>query len=333
VRIFRIAGLLIGLIAVLALAAGCSDDDEGDGGGGATTASSSNSNSAPASGGSAGADDVGAPVDVGPKTVAWVDLVGQASGASLVRESAADAAESLGWKFEAVDGGGDIQKTANLIDAAITRKVDAILVDAVPVQAIASQITKARDAGIDFVAISSGYDPNATFAINVQVAASSSTLGQYIAGRLKGEGKLIIVGTKTIPPAVLRESVLRATLSAFPGIEIVARHEVDLTDLVGDSQRGTVDMLQANSERHQAEVRRQALLRRIRGGWADARRGGQARWRGGRRSGVPPDRRGTRLDQHPQSVLRRREQADRPHLLARRELLVVRPDHGAGGGV
>lgn len=237
---FKAALLALAAVLVLALAA-CSGDDEGD-------ATEANTPPAQGTGGGASTGDVAEAADIPGQRVAYIDLVGAASGAQTIREAAEARAQDLGWTLEVSDAGGDVQRVANLIESAITQEVDAIVAVAVPVEAVSAQIQAAADAGIPYAAVNSGFDPNATFSQLTEEWAGASKAALYVANRLEGEGQVALVSSRVLATVTQREAAFRATLEAFPGIEIVARHEVDLTDLVGDSQRATNSILNGNPE-------------------------------------------------------------------------------------
>lgn len=238
------AVLLLAVLLALGIAA-CGGDDSDD----SEAAGTEENGAVEAEGGSVQTEtDLTEVVDVGERTIAYIDLVGQASGAQTIRAAAEEQAAEMGWTLETSDAGGDVASAADLIETAVTQEVDAIMGVAIPVAAIGTQIERAVEAGIPYAAVNSGFDPNATFSQLTQEWAGASTEALYIANRLESAGEVAIISNTTLQTVQQREAAFRSTLQAFPEIEIVANHEVDLTDLVGDAQSATADIIRANPE-------------------------------------------------------------------------------------
>ena len=76
----------------------------------------------------------------------------QAASCVDAGNAAAEAAKSLGWEAEVIDGGGTPQAFARAYDTAMGRKPDAIIGIAVPAAAVANKLEAAKKAGVITVA-------------------------------------------------------------------------------------------------------------------------------------------------------------------------------------
>ncbi len=227
---------LIGAAAAVALAAGAC--------GSLTTtpapspASPAASPSAAASAGaSAAASAAASPSPGGAKTIGVVSLAANNGGSSRMIAAMKQAAGPLGWTIQVVDTAGDPGKVAAAVSSFTTAKVDGIVVDILDPSALSTQIAAAKAAGIPFISVNSNdYDPN----VSSQIVANPFDVGAqeatYIADRLGRKGNVAMLAFSAATNIRLRQAGFEAALSAYPGIKIVEKHELDVAKALDDAQ-------------------------------------------------------------------------------------------------
>ena len=139
--------VLLAVLAVTALVvAAC---------GGGSNKSSSSSGSTAASGG--GTQSVSQTQGSG-LTIAMVTHSDEGSFWSVVKKGAQQAAQDEGVKLIWSPSNNDPQKEAQLIDAAVSQKVDGLAVSVPNASAIKDSLAKAKAAGIPIITLNSGAD-------------------------------------------------------------------------------------------------------------------------------------------------------------------------------
>ena len=108
---------------------------------------------------------------------------------SVVKKGAQQAANDEGVKLIWSPSNNDPQKQAQLIDAAVSQKVDGLAVSVPNVDAIKGSVRKARDAGIPIITLNSGGADNyKTLGAITQVGQDETVAGQAAGARFKSEG-------------------------------------------------------------------------------------------------------------------------------------------------
>jgi simple sugar transport system substrate-binding protein len=176
----RLGSFLVAVLALAALvAAGC---------GGNSNKNSSGTSASTASGG-------GSTVDLtqgSNLTFAMVTHSDEGSFWSVVKKGAQQAAKDEGVKLIWSPSNNDPQKEAQLIDAAVSQKVDGLAVSVPNVDAIKGSLAKAKAAGIPIITLNSGAE-------DFQKLGAITHVGQTetIAGKAAGE-KLKAAGVKKV---------------------------------------------------------------------------------------------------------------------------------------
>ena len=168
------------LLAVLAVAAlvvaAC---------GGGSNKSSSSSGSTAASGG--GTQSVSQTQGSG-LTIAMVTHSDEGSFWSVVKKGAQQAAQDEGVKLIWSPSNNDPQKEAQLIDAAVSQKVDGLAVSVPNASAIKDSLAKAKAAGIPIVTLNSGADDFKSLGAITHVGQTETIAGKAAGARLKADG-------------------------------------------------------------------------------------------------------------------------------------------------
>jgi simple sugar transport system substrate-binding protein len=173
------ARLLLAVLAATALvAAAC-------GGGGNSASSSSSSGSSSSAGG--GTQSVNQTQGSG-LTFAMVTHSDEGSFWSVVKKGAQKAAQDEGVKLIWSPSNNDPQKQAQLIDAAVSQKVDGIAVSVPNASAIKGSLAKAKAAGIPIVTLNSGAEDFESLGAITHVGQTETIAGKAAGAKLKAAG-------------------------------------------------------------------------------------------------------------------------------------------------
>jgi simple sugar transport system substrate-binding protein len=172
----QLAGrLLVVVLALTALvAAGC-------GGGNKSTSSSGNASQ------SGGGSQVNLTQGSG-LTFAMVTHSDESTFWTVVKKGAQAAAQAEGVKLVWSPANNDPQKEAQLIDAAVSQKVDGLAVSVPNADAIKGSLAKAKAAGIPIVTLNSGADQFKALGAITHVGQDEAIAGKAAGERFKSEG-------------------------------------------------------------------------------------------------------------------------------------------------
>src|SRR5215218_1655006 len=176
----RVRVVLLALLMVLGLSAfavACGGDDDGD------------------EGGSPAAKD---DVDLTQGQDVTIAVITHGSGDSfwaVAKKGAEDAGEQLGVTVKYSESSNDPQKQAQLIDSAVTEKVDGIATSAPNPDAIRDSLKKATAAGIPIITLNSGAEDYQDLGAITHVGQTESIAGEGAGAKLKEAGakKLLCV--------------------------------------------------------------------------------------------------------------------------------------------
>src|SRR4051812_4584782 len=120
-------------------------------------------------------------------TFAMVTHSDEGSFWSVVKKGAEQAAEDEGVKLIWSPANNDPQKEAQLIDAAVSQKVDGLAISVPNADAIRSSVQKARDAGIPIITLNSGLDDYQQLGAITHVGQTEGLAGEAAGKRLKDD--------------------------------------------------------------------------------------------------------------------------------------------------
>jgi simple sugar transport system substrate-binding protein len=106
----------------------------------------------------------------------------------VVKKGAEQAAKDEGVKLIWSPSNNDPQKEAQLIDAAVSQKVDGLAVSVPNADAIKGSLAKAKAAGIPIVTLNSGETDSKALGAFTHVGQDESVAGKAAGARLKSEG-------------------------------------------------------------------------------------------------------------------------------------------------
>jgi simple sugar transport system substrate-binding protein len=173
VHILLTAMLVLGLAAFVAACG--DDDDEGGGGGSGDDVSLSQ-----------GRDLSIAVITHGEGDTFW----------AVAKAGAEKAGEDMGVQLKYSESQNDPQRQAQLIDSAVTEKVDGIATSAPNPDAIRDSLQKAVDAGIPVITLNSGQSDSAELGAITHVGQDETVAGEAAGERLAeagGDGKLLCI--------------------------------------------------------------------------------------------------------------------------------------------
>ena len=169
--------MVLGLAAFAAACGG--DDDSGGGGSGGTPATSDDVNL------TQGQDTTIAVITHGEGDAFW----------AVAKKGAEDAGKQMGVTVKYSESANDPQKQAQLIDSAVTEKVDGIATSAPNPDAIRDSLKKATDAGIPIITLNSGADDYQALGAITHVGQTETIAGEGAGKKFKDAGatKLLCV--------------------------------------------------------------------------------------------------------------------------------------------
>jgi simple sugar transport system substrate-binding protein len=131
----------------------------------------------------------------GDLTIAVVTHGDGGSFWSVAKKGAEDAGEDLGVTVRYSESNNDAQQQAQMIEAAVTEKVDGLAVSAPDPDAISSAVRQAVDAGIPVITLNSGLDSYQDLGAITHVGQSEGIAGEAAGRRFRDAGakKLICV--------------------------------------------------------------------------------------------------------------------------------------------
>ena len=166
-----ISVVLAALLVLAFAAAGCGGDDD-DGGGGGEDVSLTQ-----------GSDLTIAVITHGEGDTFW----------AVAKAGAEQAGKDIGVSVKYSESANDPQKQAQLIDSAVTEKVDGIAVSAPNPDALRDPLKKAADAGIPIITLNSGQADSADLGAITHVGQDEGIAGEAAGQRLaQGGGKKLI---------------------------------------------------------------------------------------------------------------------------------------------
>jgi len=121
-------------------------------------------------------------------TFAMVTHSDEGSFWSVVKKGAEQAAKDEGVKLIWSPSNNDPQKEAQLIDAAVSQKVDGLAVSVPNADAIKDSLAKAKDQGIPIITLNSGAEQFKELGAITHVGQDESIAGQAAGDRFKSEG-------------------------------------------------------------------------------------------------------------------------------------------------
>jgi ABC-type sugar transport system substrate-binding protein len=238
-------------VTALALAGtGCGSGKSSSTGSGSQAAAGSQSNpGSPSPTSTTAVRSDGPKVAMPAEKIGILDVAAADPGAALLESSARQAAAKLGWTTVSIDAGGDPSKMAAGMKQLVAENVNAVLLDAVDPAAVADGLRQAASSKIPVVL----YGGAGTVAPNVtQIVpndfALASIASDYLINSLNGTGNVAIMTTDGITWSRNRSQLFEQIAKQYPGIHVVAVHQVDFANFTSDLLSATKAVLQAHPD-------------------------------------------------------------------------------------
>jgi simple sugar transport system substrate-binding protein len=165
--------VLVLVLAVFAAACGTNDNNGGDDSGGDSSQKSDS-------------------VDLTQGGDLTIGMVTHGDGGSfwaVAKKGAEDGAKAAGVELKYSESNNDAQAQAQMIEAAVTEKVDGLAVSAPDAQAISSAVKSAVDAGIPVITLNSGLADYQSLGAITHVGQTEGLAGEAAGKRLADQGK------------------------------------------------------------------------------------------------------------------------------------------------
>jgi simple sugar transport system substrate-binding protein len=175
----RLLGILAALVAVVIVAA-CSTADENASTTETTTGADANTTATQS-------DNVQLTQRRG-LTIAMVTHGDGGSFWSVAKKGAQDGAKDMGVRLRYTESNNDPEKQAQMIEAAVTEKVDGLAVSAPNPDAIKGAVQRARSAGIPVVTLNSGAEQSSELGAFTHVGQTETIAGQGAGRQFKQAG-------------------------------------------------------------------------------------------------------------------------------------------------
>lgn len=145
------------------------------------------------------------------------------------------------WNVSFLDSAGSGEATASNIQDAASRGVDAIIVTMADLRASSAALKAASDAKIPVFAVDSGFVDGVVVDVTTNNWAMSSDVSVYLLDQLKGHGNLVFFRMAEHHGTRKRGDVMETVLKEYPGVKVLATHNIDYTAFFEDTSRTMED--------------------------------------------------------------------------------------------
>lgn len=173
------------------------------------------------------------------------DAAIQASASTEEAMRNAIKARNLNFTLDIQDAAGDTANLSSMIEDAVVKKVDAIVIDYADLRSTTASLQVAADAGIPVITIDAGgYVPNTVCDITMNNYENAGKLGVYTINRLGTTGNILIFDLDISAGVRQRCAVFEAILSENSGIKVLEDYNVDVDKIQQDTMDAMETFLQ-----------------------------------------------------------------------------------------
>jgi ABC-type sugar transport system substrate-binding protein len=228
--LLRLAVFSLSVTAAFSLAAcgGSGDDSTQSAGGDATTSAN---------------------LKIPHKTIGIFEAAGNAEVVKRVGDAVNTSAEYLGWDTQTVDGQGDPAKMQQGMQSLVNSKVDAIVGVFMEPALVTQQLQAAKTAGIPVV--NTGFVGSDSPLVAAQFVGDQTKMANLLLDQMQQD----VTPDSKIGALNLQQYVgVQQRMAAFntaadaAGWDVVATHDVNINDLLGDSTKAGQDILNAHPD-------------------------------------------------------------------------------------
>ena len=145
------------------------------------------------------------------------------------------------WNVSFLDSGGSGEATASNIQDAASRGVDAIIITMSDLRASRAAIDAAHAANIPVFAVDSGYIDGVVVDITTNNWGMSADVSTYLLDQMGGQGNLIFLRMAEHHGTRKRGDTMAAILKEYPGVKVLAEHNIDYTAFFEDTSKTMED--------------------------------------------------------------------------------------------
>jgi ribose transport system substrate-binding protein len=187
---------------------------------------------------------------VSGKRVVIISCAQAAEGCKRVAQGYSEAAESLGWEAEVVDGKGTPDGMAAGLEQALTTKADGVLMAFIPPALVTEDLKRVRDAGIPVIDVGAETEASQVdYDVSESTVAQGKSLAAYVTKESGGKAKIAILDDPEFPTITSRLRGFREELERLcEDCEIVETQKFAITEIGTNLGGKVVSMLQSNPE-------------------------------------------------------------------------------------
>lgn len=145
------------------------------------------------------------------------------------------------WTVSFLDSGGSGERTANNLDNAVQRGVDAVILSMADLRASEAIIAKAAADGVPVFTIDSGWVPGVIQDVTTNNWDMSAKVSVYLLDSLGGKGNIIFLRMAEHHGTRKRGETMAAILKEYPNIKVLAEHNIDYTAFYEDTVKTMED--------------------------------------------------------------------------------------------
>lgn len=168
--------------------------------------------------------------------VAWVHSNAAAQSEQRVKDGFEEWVAGKGWNVSYLDSVGSGERTAENLQNAVSRGVDAIILTMADLRASAAAIQQAADAGIPIFTVDSGWVPGVVVDVTTNNWDMSAKVSVYLLDSI-GEGNIIFLRMAEHHGTRKRGDVMEVMLREYPDINVLEEHNIDYTAFFEDTTR------------------------------------------------------------------------------------------------
>lgn len=178
--------------------------------------------------------------------IAWIHSNAAAQSEQRARAGFEQYLKEQGWNWQISysDGRGSGERLAALLEDAVQRGADAIIVSMADLRAARAALDMAREANIPVFAIDSGWVPGVLVDVTSNNWLMSAKISSYLIDSLGGQGNIIFFRMAEHHGTRKRGDVMETMLKEFPGIRVLAEHNIDYTNFYEDTLRTMEDYIE-----------------------------------------------------------------------------------------
>lgn len=151
----------------------------------------------------------------------------------------------LNFVLDIQDASGDTANLSSMIEDAVAKKVDAIVIDYADLRSTEGSLKVAAEAGIPVITIDAGgFVPNTVCDITMNNYENAGKIGVYTINRLGTTGNVIIFDLDISAGVRQRCAIFEAILSENNGIKVLEDYNVDVNNIQQDTMNAMETFIQ-----------------------------------------------------------------------------------------